>query len=184
MYLCTLPIESDFEIGEANENNAIEIAQQSLLIISILVGFMSLAYTKNYKSFMSVLSLFIAMHLIRELDVWFDYYIPYLEWFPIVLVLALIMLVILIKNFKAFLHQIKSVSQTIGFGILLISLAFLHVFTRIYGKPSNWRNIMGDNYLYSVERASEESVELVAYMMILIAVVELLIFVKKDKLSS
>jgi len=180
-FLCTLPIEADFLIGQANESNAIEIAQQSLLFITILIGFMSLAYSKNHKTFMSVLSLFIALHLIREFDAWLDSHIFNLGWFIYVVIVAIIMFYILIKNFKSFLIQIKSLNNTLGFGILLISLANLHVFTRIYGKPSNWNNIMGDKYLYSVERASEESVELIAYMMILIAVVELFIFVKQDK---
>lgn len=184
MYLCTIPMEADFKIGEANESNAIEFAQQSILLVTILVGFISLFYTKNYKSFMSVLSLFMAMHLIREFDAWFDGQFPQLGWFPFVLVLAAILLYILIKYFKTFIRQIKNLKTSSGFGILLVSLANLHVFTRIYGKPSNWDNIMGDNYLYSVERISEESVELIAYMMILIAMVELFIFVKKDKLTA
>lgn len=183
MFLCTIPIEADFKIGQANETNSIEIAQQSILLITIFLGFMSLVYTKKYKTFMAVLSIFIGMHLIRELDAWFDSHIFNLGWFPYVLVLAIIMFTILIKNFKFFNIQVKALSNNLGFGILLVSLANLHVFTRLYGKPSNWDNIMGDKYLFSVERASEESVELVAYMMILIAVIELFIFVKKDKLK-
>lgn len=184
MYLCTIPMEADFKIGQANESNAIEFAQHSLLFISILIGFISIFYTKHFRSFMSILSLFIAMHLVREFDAWFDLHFPQLGWFPFALVLAVILLVILIKNFKPFIIQIKTLKLTAGFGILLISLANLHVFTRIYGKPSNWVNVMGDKYLYSVERISEESVELIAYMMILIAVTELFIFVRKDKLMG
>ena len=183
-YLCTIPIEADFLIGQANETNAIEIAQQSILLICILVGFLSLAYTSKYRTFMAVMSLFIGLHLVRELDAWFDSHIFNLGWLPYILVLAVIMLFIFIKNLKSFSIQIKSLSHTAGFGIFLVSLANLHVFTRIYGKPSNWDNIMGQNYLYSVERASEESVELIAYMMILIAVVELFIFVKRDKILN
>jgi len=183
MFLCTIPIEADFELGQANESGAIEFAQESILFITVLVGFMSLAFTKHFKTFMSALSLFIGMHLIREFDAWFDDFFPALGWFPFVLVLAVILVVILFKNFRSFLNQFKTLSHTLGFGVLLISLVYLHVFTRIYGKPSNWDNIMEDKYLYSVERASEESVELVAYMMILIAIVELFIFVKKDKLN-
>jgi len=184
MYLCTLPMEADFKIGKADESNSIEFAQQSILLITVLIGFLSLLYTTKYKSFMSVFSLFIGMHLIREFDAWFDGQFPQLGWFPFVLVIAVILLVILIKNFKSFITQIKNLKYTAGFGILLISLANLHVFTRLYGKPSNWDNIMGDKYLYSVERISEESVELIAYMMILIAMTELFIFVKKDKLMA
>ncbi|MGX1024151.1 hypothetical protein [Flavobacterium sp. CS20] len=183
-FLCTLPIEADFSIGQSNESNAIEFAQESILFITVLIGFISLAYTSKYKVFMAVLSLFISLHLIREFDAWFDAQFPSLGWFPFVVILGVIMLIILIKNFKSFANQMKSLSNTLGFGILLISLANLHVFTRLYGKPSNWDSIMGNNYLYSVERASEESVELIAYMMILIAVVELFIFVKQDKISN
>lgn len=179
MFLCTLPMEADFLVGQSFENNSIEFAQQSLLLISVLVGLSTLAYTNNYKTFMVILALFILMHLIREFDAWFDSHFG--GWFPFVLGVAAVLLGILIKNFKLFLEQLSTLRHTLGFGILLIALANLHVFTRIYGKPSNWDNIMGENYLYSVERISEEAVELIAYMMILIAVVELFIFVKKDK---
>jgi hypothetical protein len=184
MYLCTIPIEADFLLGEANETNAIEIAQQSILLVAILLGFMSMFYTNGYKTFMAVLSLFLSLHLIRELDAWFDSHIFNLGWEPYVVVLAIIMFGVFIKDFKNILRQINTLRHTMGFGILLISLANLHVFTRIFGKPSNWDNIMGDKYLYSVERISEESVELIAYMMILIAMTELFIFVKNDKLTT
>jgi len=183
MFLCTVPIEADFDLGQVNESGAIEYAQHSVLFLAVLIGFISLAFTKHYKIFMSALSLFIGIHLIREFDAWFDDVFPSLGWFPFVLVIVFAAIILIIINFKSFINQFKSIIQTLGFGILLISLANLHVFTRLYGKPSNWDNIMGDNYLYSVERASEESVELVAYMMILIAVVELFIFVKNDKLK-
>jgi hypothetical protein len=177
-------MEADFLLGQSDESNAIEFAQQSLLLITVLVGFIAIYFTKNFKTFMSVTSLFIALHLIREFDAWFDTQFEGIGWFPFVLVLAVVMLGILIKNFKSFINQIKTLRHTAGFGILLIALANLHVFTRIYGKPSNWDNVMGDKYLYSVERISEESVELIAYMMILIAMAELFIFVKKDKLIA
>jgi len=182
MFLCTIPMEADFKIGEANETNAIEFAQQSLLFITVLVGFMSLVYTKHFKSFMVSFSLFIAMHLVREFDAWFDSHIFNLGWEPYVILLLALIFIILFKHFKSIVNQIKVLRKTTGFGILLVSLANLHVFTRLYGKPSNWHNIMGDKYLYSVERISEESVELIAYMMILIATIELFIFVRKDKL--
>jgi hypothetical protein len=184
MYLCTIPIEEDFLLGVANESNLIEYSQQTLLFLSFTIGFISLKFTKNYRIFMSAISLFLVMHLIRELDAWFDGLMPQIGWFPFVLIIIIITVFILIKNFITFLKELESVSHSLGFGVLLISLANLHVFTRIYGKPANWRNILGDQYSYNVERASEESVELVAYMMIFIAMIELFIYVKNKKALS
>lgn len=184
MFLCTIPIEADFLLGEANESNMIEYSQQTLLFLSFTIGFISLIFSKNFRIFMSTLSLFLVMHLIRELDAWIDGLMPEIGWFPFVLLVIITIVVILFKNFKTFLKELENISHSLGFGVLLISLANLHVFTRIYGKPANWRNILGDQYSYNVERASEESVELVAYMMIFIAMIELFIFVKNKKVSS
>ncbi len=179
IFICSYIIEIDFKDGNANEDGLIELSQHFTLLTCVLIGFFSLVYTKKHKVFMLILSLFIAIHLIREFDAWFDSHFPALGWFPFVAVVLVTMLVIIVKNFQIFIEQINEASTTMGFGILLLALAKLHIFTRIYGKPSNWDAIMGDNYLYQVERISEESVELVAYTMILIAMIELFIHSKK-----
>ncbi len=180
IFICSYIIELDFKDGSANEEGLIEFSQHIILLFCVLIGFFNLFYTKQNKVFTLLLSLFIAIHLIREFDAWFDGQFPALGWFPFVAVVLVIMLVIIVKNFQIFIEQINEVSTTMGFGILLLALAKLHIFTRIYGKPSNWDAIMGDNYLYQVERISEESVELVAYTMILIAMIELFITAKKE----
>lgn len=178
--ICSYIIEYDFTEGSANETGLIEFSQHIILLICILIGFFSLVYTKQHKVFMLTLSLFFAIHLIREFDAWFDSQFPTLGWFPFVALVLVIMLVIIIKSFKTLIDQINEVSTTMGFGILLLALAKLHIFTRLYGKPSNWDSIMGENYLYQVERISEESVELIAYAMMLIAMSELFIHARKD----
>lgn len=184
MFGCATLIELDFKNGSSNENDIIEISQHLVLLFSIVVGILAASLTKTHKVLMVLLSLFITIHLVREFDAWFDSHFPSIGWFPFVVVILLLALVIIIKYFKAFLNQINSIKNTLGLGILLISLANLHVFTRFYGKPSSWRSIMGDNYLYQVERISEESVELVAYTMIFIAMIEMWLFVKNSTDTS
>ncbi len=176
---CSVLIELDFKNGSANENDVIEVSQHIILFVIIIIGFLSVLTNKSHQVFMAILSLFITAHLIREHDAWFDSHFPSIGWFPFVVVLIIISVAILIKKFKSFIEQTNSVRNTLGFGILLIALANLHVFTRYYGKPSSWRAVMGDNYLYQVERISEETVELVAYTMMFIAIVELFFQVKK-----
>ncbi len=182
MFLCWIPIDFDFKLGQANETNMVEYAQHGLLLLSVLLSFVPVVVFKRYKAFMTALGLFITLHLIREHDAWFDGLFPAIGWFPFVVLIIMVLLIV--KKFKILIAQFDVVRNTLGFGILLISLANLHVFTRLYGKPSNWRNILGDNYSYNVERASEESVELVAYAMLLIAVIELVIFIKNIKSNS
>lgn len=184
MFLCSIPIDADFKLGQANENNMIEYTQQSILCLAMLIGLFAAYYVKNFSVLMTALSLFISIHLIRELDAWFDGLFPKIGWFPFVLLILTISFVVVIKNFNSFKLQLAQIKNTLGFGILVISLANLHVFTRLYGKPSNWENISGDHYLYSIERASEESVELIAYLMVLIAVTELYIHVKRTQNSK
>lgn len=180
IFMCSHIIEQDFINGTANEDGIIEFYQHIILLVCVAIGFIFLSISKHHKVFMLILSLFISIHLIREFDAWFDHHFPALGWFPFVVVILVVMLIIIIKNFKTLIKQINYFRSTMGFGILLLALAKLHIFTRIYGKPSNWKSIMGDNYLYQVERISEESVELVAYTMILIAMSELFIHARKE----
>lgn len=184
MFLCWIPIDNDFKLGKANESNMIEYAQHGILFIAVFLAFVPVVIFKHYKVFMAALGLFIILHIIREFDAWFDGLFPAIGWFPFVVVVLILLLLLVVKNFKTLLVELDVIKNTIGFGIVLIGLANLHVFTRLYGKPSNWRNILGENYSYNVERASEESVELVAYTILLIGIIELVIFLKSDKYNG
>ncbi|TVR80708.1 MAG: hypothetical protein EA409_07750, partial [Saprospirales bacterium] len=85
---------------------------------------------------------------------------------------------ITIKNFKKLVSQLTVVHHQFSFGVLLVGLVILHVFSRLYGKTSNWQNLLDDAYVRTVKDASEESIELLGYTIITIAVFELMIFMR------
>jgi hypothetical protein len=62
---------------------------------------------------------------------------------------------------------------------VLIGGLLLHVFSRIYGLPALWQSFMGDNYMRSVARLSEEGIELMAYTIIFFGIVELALLSSK-----
>ncbi len=77
------------------------------------------------------------------------------------------------SNFRAFRQQLIAVAETYAFAIVVIGGLILHVFSRLYGHKTMWTNILGDNYLRTVSRVAEESIELLAYSIILIGITEL-----------
>lgn len=69
--------------------------------------------------------------------------------------------------------MLERVANSFAFGLVLIGGLLLHVFSRIYGLPALWQSLMGDNYMRSVSRVSEEGIELMAYGIIFLGIVEL-----------
>jgi hypothetical protein len=105
-----------------------------------------------------------------------------------------------IRNWKKFVFELVAISKTYGFAFFFSGLIILHVFSRLYGRKLMWidllRNthdqyVIEDNgekvialrdFMRPVKDASEESIELLAYSIILIGVVEMIMFgVKSSK---
>ncbi|MCT7641747.1 hypothetical protein N5U03_08005 [Aliarcobacter butzleri] len=51
--------------------------------------------------------------------------------------------------------------------LMIFSVMFLFVFSRLFGMGSFWRQVMKDNFVYEVKAMIEEGTELLAYGLIL-----------------
>ena len=51
--------------------------------------------------------------------------------------------------------------------LMIFSVMFLFVFSRLFGMGSFWRQVMQDNFVYEVKAMIEEGTELLAYGLIL-----------------
>lgn len=180
MFLISQVIASDFRGEDFTEQSLTEYTQEIILSIMVLgLGFFSFRY-REFNTLTLLMALFFLVHLFRELDSFFDQNVFDGFWQIIVWTTVAIAAFITVKNFRNLIRQLSLVHNQFPFGVLLTGLAVLHVFSRFYGKTSNWKNLLDDAYLRTVKDASEESIELLGYTIILIGVCELMIFMRKQ----
>lgn len=178
LFFSTYMIKLDFMEGAFKEDSFTERTQETFLLICVL----ALAYTSikfsAFRYFNTILSLFFLTHLIRECDSILDSIFDGL-WQVLAYSVLAIAILVLIKHWKLFWKQVAEMQHQFAFGILSIGLFVLHVFSRLYGKGSNWENLIGEDYVRSIKDASEESIELLGYSIILIGIGEIIIHTYK-----
>lgn len=183
MFFATYMIKLDFAAGEFKENSLTERTQEFFLLISVFILVVSSIKFVAYRYLNAILSLFFLTHFIRELDALFDSYFDGL-WQILAFSVVGIAIVVLIKHHKTFWAQVIEIQHQFAFGIFTVGLFVLHVFSRLYGKGTNWENLMGEFFLRSVKDASEESIELLGYTIILISIVEIAFLAKNSTASK
>lgn len=198
MFITALAVQFDFAEGEVKEDSLIEITQEILLLISslLLIGFSSKA--KDFKLFFLGLAGFIGVHLVREFDFWLNTQLFDKAWQVLALIIVIAVVGMLIKNWKKLILEFTTISKTYGFAFFFSGLVILHVFSRLYGRKLIWIDLLRDthtkyvieengekivplrDFMRPVKDASEESIELLAYSIMLIGVVEMIIFAVKS----
>ncbi|MBZ9628080.1 hypothetical protein LB456_09945 [Psychroflexus sp. CAK57W] len=194
MFLMSLVIQFDFAEGEVKEDSLIEITQEIILLIGslLLIGFSSKA--KDFKIFNLALAGFLGVHVVREFDFWLNTQLFDKAWQAISLVIVILVLIMVVRNWKKLVFEIAAISKTYGFAFFFSGLVILHVFSRLYGRKLMWIDLLRDthdkyvieengekiiplrDFMRPVKDASEESIELLAYSIMLIGVVEMIIF--------
>lgn len=194
MFIVALAIQFNFAEGQVKEDGLIEMSQEIVLLISslLLIGFSSKA--KNFKIFNLALAGFLGVHFVREFDFWLNEDLFDKAWQMISLVIVVLVLIMVVRNWKKLLLELSTISKTYGFAFFFSGLIILHVFSRLYGRKLIWIDLLRDShndyvisengekvielreFMRPVKDASEESIELLAYSIILIGVVEMIIF--------
>lgn len=197
-----LIIKQDFADGLVLESSSIEISQETLLAICILLLLYVGKTNEKFKIFNLALAGVLAVHFVREFDFWLNYNLFDNSWQVFALVFVIAIFYLIFKNFNRFVTELYQVSKTYSFGIFLVGFIILHVFSRLFGSKKIWNVILEpgylgyidteegekvisfDDYVYPVKAGVQESVELLAYVLISIGVVEMIIFVIKSSRNS
>lgn len=200
MFFISLVIQFDFARGEVKEDSLIEITQEVLSFISSILLIIFSSKVKDFKFFFLGLAGFIAVHFVREFDFWLNTQLFDKAWQTIALAIVVIVLIMVVRNWRKLVLEVAFISKTYGFAFFFSGLIILHIFSRLYGRKLMWIDLLRDtHYKYVIEEndkkiiplrdfmrpvkdASEESIELLAYSIMLIGVVEMIIFgVKTSK---
>ena len=170
--------------ADFSESSLTEYAQEALLVVIMLISFYSAKQYAAYQTLAISLGVMALVSLIREFNNYaYRYLFPY-AWQVGVLLVLLPFFAFLYRNYRNLIHEITSTADRYFFSTLLIGTLVLHVFSRLYGLHFIWQNLMGDGYLYSVVRASEECIELLGYSIVFIGAVEFYLFARQNRLSN
>lgn len=198
MLLITLIMRQDFKDAQVLENSGIELAQEGLLVLSILILVFLGKKWQLFKTFSLALAGVLSVHFVREFDFWLNYNLFDKAWQLIAGVLVIVTLAYMFKNFKQLIVEVVEVSKTYAFAIFLVGFTMLHVFSRLFGSKSLWNYILEpihsnyeslvgventvslEDFVWPIKTAAQESIELLAYSIMCIGVCELLLYVKNN----
>ena len=119
------------------------------------------------------LLLFFAACAFREFDNELDALLFYGAWKIPAYAMAACLAYVLWKRWADLKADLAALGNTLAFGVFLVGLLLLMVFSRMWGANDLWRELMGEEFNRAVARVSEEGIELMAYTVLCIGVAEL-----------
>ena len=160
------------------EDSHTQQSQLFLLTLTIFTFFVIGRKFNELKQSTIIICLFFAMCIIRELDHYLDTFRHDL-WKPLVFIL----LVFFIRNLFVYRHQFRQASnqffKTASSGYFIAGMIITFVYSRSYGRSDHWRDVMADGFMRSVKNASEESIESLGYLFILIGAIEFYFYLSR-----
>ena len=161
-----------------------EYCQEFMLLVIIVVSFLAARRYTRHRLINISLAASATVFLIREFNNFaYEHLFPY-AWQVGALLVLIPFLTFIARNFRSFLRELTEVANTYPFAILLIGMLVLQLFSRLYGLPFWWQELMGDGYIRMVMRASEESIELLGYSILCIGACEFYLFTKQQSTSA
>jgi hypothetical protein len=110
--------------------------------------------------------------LIRELDYFLDRLFVVNLWQALVAIVGALIIAYSYRHARRFRIAWGRIWPSPGLTLLFAGALILFAFVRHVGQESLWMSILGDDYHRVVERAAEEFIELIGYLMWLLGSIE------------
>ena len=162
--------ESD--IYGTSEYSPVEIIQ---VLILCICGLLMAWVTSNCPSQRPIAIPFAGLALmfaIRELDFFLDRFFVDNLWQTLVAIIAALIIAYSYRQTRRFRIAWGRVWPSPGLAILFAGALIMFVFVQLIGHEPLWQAILGDEYRRIIKVAVEEFIELMAYMLWLIGVIE------------
>ncbi|MEM6575012.1 MAG: hypothetical protein AAF736_12120 [Pseudomonadota bacterium] len=153
------------------ESSFVELTQLVLLAAS-LIAVSTLWRCPQYGPVGAFLGFLLAGAMVREMDFFLDRWFFDGAWQVLLSVLLGGTVVYLWPRRSVLWQRLGELPQTVGFGMMFSGFAVVMAFSRLFGRDSFWRQVMGSGYDRSVKNLAEESVELLGYAILTVGVVE------------
>ena len=163
------------------EDSVTELLHDTFAFLSAVILFIAATQTKALKPAAITLATLLSMMLVREFDEVLDTHVFDGAWQLIVLGIIISSTIYIRRLAYPFKDSLLKYANTSSAGIFLSGLLVVIVFSRLIGRGVFWQSVMGENYLRVVKNIAEEGTELLGYTLLLIAAIEFLWVVIKDK---
>jgi len=162
-----------------SEQGFAELTQSAVLLTASALLLYARQAFKALPTVTLLLFAFVFSSLIREQDAHLDTYVFDGAWQLLVSLVVLPCLFLVIRRRRAFVEEFARYANSLSFGLFASGFLTTYVFSRLYGRSEVWMAILGERYERSIKDAAEEVVELFDYLLILIAIIELALLVRR-----
>ncbi|MGF1878062.1 hypothetical protein L4D77_22480 [Photobacterium frigidiphilum] len=149
---------------------------ESLQLVALIITFINFIIigknNQHLKHATFLIAGFFTVLFIRELDFLFDY-IVHGFWIYPALFVTIIACLYAYQAKKGIILEMAYLLQKPYMKLVLIGVALLLFFTRLYGMANFWSQVMTEHYLRDVKTISEEGTELLCYSLIALGAVNL-----------
>jgi len=157
---------------------------QQLCLFMMAAIFAHCAYHYQFRCLSILLAGMATIGLVREFNNFFKANVFEGAWQMVVFTVAIITSFFIWKNRQGFWSAFDQFRQSFSFGLMMAGFLITFIFSRLYGRHEFWITLMEDRYFRSVKNASEESIELLGYGLMLIASIEFFILVRSISLKE
>lgn len=148
---------------------------QNMLLIFCASAFGWIASRDRLRRPMAMgFSMLFIIFLVRELDFFLDFFLLDNLWQVLCALLLSVTIVYCARNHYRYVQGWRRSWPSAGLALIIGGIILLIPFAQLIGHEALWKTIMGDEYMRVVKIASEEFIELGAYMIITIGTIEFL----------
>ncbi|KJZ08907.1 hypothetical protein TW85_23010 [Marinomonas sp. S3726] len=176
-----------FELGpnaKYSEDSLTETLQDAFAGFSAILFFISAYLSVKFRYAGILLGALMSMMFVREADAFLDEYAFDGAWQIIVTAIILTVLLSLKGKFGQAYTSLKEYATTASFGFMSAGIVIIIAFSRLMGRGSLWQAVMDDAYMRVVKNMVEEGTELLGYTIVVLAAVELLVYVYQRRDQS
>lgn len=156
-----------------------ELTQSLLLLVATALALAARLLGRDLRHVSLLLVGLLGASLIREQDAWLDANVFDGAWQALVTLLVLPVLYVVIRGRRAFAAELERFAMSFSGGLFAAGFLATYAFSRLYGRGEMWQALLGEAYLRTVKDAAEEITELFGYTLLVIAMLELVLMVRR-----
>ena len=164
--------------NQFTESSFAEISQTVMLLVSLMFLW-KIRAMGVYRHGVVLMFAFLLASLIREQDSMLDAVFDDL-WQWLVALVLVPAVVFLVRYRLRVLDECYRYMQQMSFGLFLGGFVTVYVFSRLMGRGIFWEAILKAQYIYEIKSTVEEGIETLGYALMLLAIVELWFWARRQ----
>ena len=179
---CTLIVYCDAQssVCPFKETSQVEIAQLMLLFVSTAICLRIWRGRSVIRHAALLMGAFTCISFIRECDSFLDTYAFKGCWPLLVTVILALTGIHLWRHWQSLLDGLNRYLSTASCGLFMSGFLTTYVFSRLFGSKCLWEIALQDGYLKIAKTMAEECTELLGYVFLLYAAIEMYVLARQS----